>query len=277
MTGQTFQEFLGPQWKLLKEKYWEWLTSVYSESTGGACILLADCNLGEEDLRRLAFGGAVQSEESPASSSTPALLQPPTLPAATTPASSQLPTSPAATTPIPSAVAQDTSMSSPTPTRLVMTNQPTEDRLDQPTFPNTLASNLPGLQDEDDQFSFPSFIPAFGLSGSQHKDDLSTPPPDASGSDDSTSDSSTSEDEDDQRSPRKSWDLRPHHRAYVHAAVPYLAGVSGTPEWEKLLATYITFESLSSSRSVSILITCMCKFLSNSVAGIVQAANESTP
>jgi hypothetical protein len=30
-TGQTFEEFLGPTLKILKEKYWEWLTTAYSQ------------------------------------------------------------------------------------------------------------------------------------------------------------------------------------------------------------------------------------------------------
>ena len=48
-----------------------------------------------------------------------------------------------------------------------------------------------------------------------------------------------------------SWTLGPQHRSYVHLAEPYFIGVSGGPEWEKLLASYIQFESLSSARSVS--------------------------
>jgi len=48
-----------------------------------------------------------------------------------------------------------------------------------------------------------------------------------------------------------SWTLGPQHRPYVHAAASYLLGVPGGADWEKLLALYITFESLSSDRSVS--------------------------
>ena len=44
-----------------------------------------------------------------------------------------------------------------------------------------------------------------------------------------------------------SWSLGPQHRKYVHNAAPYLTGVPGGPEWEKMLASFITFESLSSS------------------------------
>ena len=48
-----------------------------------------------------------------------------------------------------------------------------------------------------------------------------------------------------------SWTLGPQHRSYVHSAAPYLIEVPGGPEWDKLLAGYIVFESLSSVRSVS--------------------------
>ena len=47
------------------------------------------------------------------------------------------------------------------------------------------------------------------------------------------------------------WSLGPQHRNYVHAAVPYLLSVPGGSEWECLLASYITFEGLSSSTLVS--------------------------
>ena len=50
---------------------------------------------------------------------------------------------------------------------------------------------------------------------------------------------------------RPLWKLGPQHRAYVHAAAPYLTGVPGGRKWEELLAHYITFEGLSSDRSVS--------------------------
>ena len=49
-----------------------------------------------------------------------------------------------------------------------------------------------------------------------------------------------------------SWTLGPQHRSYVHAASSYLTGVPGGPEWERLLASYIDFEGLSSVRSVSV-------------------------
>ena len=45
-----------------------------------------------------------------------------------------------------------------------------------------------------------------------------------------------------------SWLLGPQH-----AAAPYLIGVPGGPGWEKLLASFITFESLSSSQPMSTL------------------------
>jgi hypothetical protein len=49
-----------------------------------------------------------------------------------------------------------------------------------------------------------------------------------------------------------SWSLGPQYGNYVHAAAPYLIGVPGGPGWEKLLANFIAFEGLSSSRPVSI-------------------------
>lgn len=49
------------------------------------------------------------------------------------------------------------------------------------------------------------------------------------------------------------WTLGPQHRGYIHPAASYLIGVPGGPKWESLLANYITFESLSSLRSVRII------------------------
>lgn len=48
------------------------------------------------------------------------------------------------------------------------------------------------------------------------------------------------------------WSLGPQHRPYVHHAAPYLVDVPGGPEWDNLLASYITFESLASSQPVSL-------------------------
>ena len=48
-----------------------------------------------------------------------------------------------------------------------------------------------------------------------------------------------------------SWSLGPQHGNYLRAAVPYLVTVPGGPQWKKLLASYMVFESLLSSRSVS--------------------------
>ena len=48
-----------------------------------------------------------------------------------------------------------------------------------------------------------------------------------------------------------SWTLGPQHHGYVHSAASYLAEVPGGDEWEKLLASYIMFESLSAARPVS--------------------------
>ena len=52
-----------------------------------------------------------------------------------------------------------------------------------------------------------------------------------------------------------SWVLGPQHRDYVHSAASFLIGVPGGPEWEKLLASYITYEGLSSFRSVSVFLS----------------------
>lgn len=51
---------------------------------------------------------------------------------------------------------------------------------------------------------------------------------------------------------KPSWTLGPQHRRYVHLAASYLTGVPGGPEWEKLLANYVIFESLSAARGVSV-------------------------
>ena len=32
LTGQSFQEYMGPLWDVMKEKYWQWLNTTYSES-----------------------------------------------------------------------------------------------------------------------------------------------------------------------------------------------------------------------------------------------------
>jgi hypothetical protein len=52
---------------------------------------------------------------------------------------------------------------------------------------------------------------------------------------------------------KPTWKLGPGHPAYVHSAVPYLIGVPGGPEWEKLLEHWVVFESLSFSKPVSAL------------------------
>ena len=49
-----------------------------------------------------------------------------------------------------------------------------------------------------------------------------------------------------------SWSLGPQHGNYVHAAAPYLIAVPGGPQWEKLLKSYVVYESLAASQSVSI-------------------------
>ena len=50
----------------------------------------------------------------------------------------------------------------------------------------------------------------------------------------------------------QSWSLGPQHGNYVHAAAPYLIAVPGGPQWEKLLKSYVVYESLAASQSVSI-------------------------
>ena len=49
-----------------------------------------------------------------------------------------------------------------------------------------------------------------------------------------------------------SWSLGPQHGNYVHAAAPYLIAVPGGPQWEKLLASYVMYESLAASQRVGI-------------------------
>lgn len=66
-----------------------------------------------------------------------------------------------------------------------------------------------------------------------------------------------------------SWTLGPQHRDYVHSAASYLAGVPGGPEWNDLLASYITFESLSSARAVSVSINASSSLSNNIVIGII--------
>lgn len=66
-----------------------------------------------------------------------------------------------------------------------------------------------------------------------------------------------------------SWSLGPQHARHVHAALAYLLGVPGGPKWEKLLASFITFEGLSSARPVSISFANRPVFFTNSVTGLV--------
>lgn len=40
LTGQTFQQFLGPWWDVLKAKYGEWLCLSYSKSPSRICVLV---------------------------------------------------------------------------------------------------------------------------------------------------------------------------------------------------------------------------------------------
>ena len=50
-----------------------------------------------------------------------------------------------------------------------------------------------------------------------------------------------------------SWKLGPQHGSYVRNAVPFLLCVPGGPEWESLVTSLITLESLAPSRPVSAL------------------------
>ena len=49
-----------------------------------------------------------------------------------------------------------------------------------------------------------------------------------------------------------SWLLGPQHGNYIHAAAPYLIAVPGGPQWEKLLASYVMYESLVASQHMGI-------------------------
>lgn len=51
-----------------------------------------------------------------------------------------------------------------------------------------------------------------------------------------------------------SWSLGPQHGKYLHKAYKFLLGVPGGPEWESLLANFVTFESLSSSHVSTLLL-----------------------
>lgn len=42
-----------------------------------------------------------------------------------------------------------------------------------------------------------------------------------------------------------SWTLGPQHGDHLHTAAPYLIAVPGGHQWEKLLASFVTFESIS--------------------------------
>jgi len=74
-----------------------------------------------------------------------------------------------------------------------------------------------------------------------------------------------------------SWTIGPQHRPYVRAAAPYLVGVPGGVNWEKLLASYITFESLSADRSVSNLRTEPSIPPADDILGFVETPNKPTP
>ena len=68
--------------------------------------------------------------------------------------------------------------------------------------------------------------------------------------------------------PTPSWTLGPQHRGYVRSATSYLIGVPGGPEWDQMLASYVTFESLSSARSVGISIDVrLC--VNDTIVGII--------
>jgi hypothetical protein len=75
---------------------------------------------------------------------------------------------------------------------------------------------------------------------------------------------------------KPSWTLGPQHQHYVHTAAPYLIGVPGGQKWEKLLASYITFESLSAARSVS---TSLFVYTppANIMVGNMQTTHEAAP
>lgn len=73
-----------------------------------------------------------------------------------------------------------------------------------------------------------------------------------------------------------SWTLGLQHRPYVHAAASYLVAVPGGADWEKLLVGYITFEGLSSDRSVSNLCTDL-PVLADNVIGLIETPDQPTP
>ena len=53
-----------------------------------------------------------------------------------------------------------------------------------------------------------------------------------------------------------SWTLGPQHLEHVKNAAPFLCAVPGGPEWEELLARFITLEGLSLSLDVSSSLVC---------------------
>ena len=74
-----------------------------------------------------------------------------------------------------------------------------------------------------------------------------------------------------------SWSLGRQHPTYVHAAAGYLVGVPGGPEWEKLLADYITFESLSASVPVSRLHSSLSALSTNDLIGLLPPTVKPAP
>jgi len=76
---------------------------------------------------------------------------------------------------------------------------------------------------------------------------------------------------------RPLWKLGRQHRPYVHAAAPYLTAVPGGREWEDLLAAYITFEGLSSNRSVSGLLIDSSISLTDDLPGLLETPDQPTP
>ena len=38
MTGQTFQQYMGLLWNVVKDKYWQWLNATYSKSLSKFCF-----------------------------------------------------------------------------------------------------------------------------------------------------------------------------------------------------------------------------------------------
>ena len=245
-TGQSFEDFLGPLHKTLKDKYWEWLTTVYCKCYYSTSTL--DIPNSPPARSELVQGPAVEDSHvlpslSPGSSlpepvsappdslppPSPSQVQPPAI-APVHVSSATVDVAPAPTIPTPPETLADAALTSPVASPLLVPPSPS----------SPLSTTTPPLT-SDGSMTAPPLISGGTASERLPSRPPSTPTP--------TGETHSQHNKTIEWPPKHTptWNLGPQHPKYVQAAANFLIGVPGGPEWETLLELWAVFESLSSS------------------------------